>query len=108
MKQLNRIIRLRANDPPGLNKGDPNKVWFYLTIKNIAYCEVDVFEKRPKRCNDIENSDFNQSDFPFNHSMFTFSQFKLAKNFHVSKEYKGMKIRFHAVLGQEKNMFGLW
>lgn len=37
-------------------------------------------------------------DFPFNHTMFPFAQFKLAENYQDSEEYKSMKIRFHVVL----------
>lgn len=37
MKQLNNIMRMRANDPPGLYKGDPNKVWCYKTIKHVLW-----------------------------------------------------------------------
>ncbi|CAI9286374.1 unnamed protein product [Lactuca saligna] len=94
MKQLNNTRRLTANDPPSLNKGDPNKVWCYEAIENIAYGKVDVFRKRPKRNYHIRNVDFNQLDFSFNHLMFIFAQFKLAENFHNSKEYKSMKIQF--------------
>ncbi|CAI9293754.1 unnamed protein product [Lactuca saligna] len=32
MKQLNNIMRMRANDPPGLNKGDANKIVKFLSI----------------------------------------------------------------------------
>ena len=35
-RQINNILRLRQNDPPGLNKGDPNKIWCYETIEQVV------------------------------------------------------------------------
>lgn len=92
MKQLNSIMRIRANDPRGLGKVDPNKVWCYETIENVAYVEVNEFDKQPKKTYALKDSNFNKLDFPFNHSMFTFNQFKFSENFHDTKEYKSMKM----------------
>lgn len=108
MKQLNGIMRMRANDPPSLDKGDPNKVSCYETIEIVAYGKVDAVEKWPKKSYAIEDSNFNQLDFPFNHFMFTFSQFKLAENFHDTKGYKSMKIQFHAVFGKKEEKVWPW
>lgn len=44
---LSSFIRQRVNDPPGLNKGDANKLWNYETIESVAYGELDVFDKLP-------------------------------------------------------------
>lgn len=68
MKQLNGIMRIRVNGPPGPDKGDPNKVWCYETIDIVDYSEVYAFEKRSKKRYPIEDSNLNQLDF-----MFTFS-----------------------------------
>lgn len=38
-------MRMRANDPPSLDKGDPNKVSCYETIEIVAYGKVDAFKK---------------------------------------------------------------
>lgn len=102
MKQLKNITRLRANDPPSLEKGGPNKVWCYKTIKNVSYGKVDAFEKWLKKSYDIEYIDFNQLDIPFNHSMFTFGLSKLAENYQDTEEYRSMKIIFHAILGKKE------
>lgn len=72
MKQLNSIMRMRSNDPPYLKKGDPNKVWDYETIESVTYGEVNDFDKSPRKSYVIEDYDFNQLDFPVNHSMFIF------------------------------------
>lgn len=58
--------------------------------------------RNPKRSFDTENTNFNQLDFPINHQMFSYSQFKLAKSFNDKDEYKKLKIHFHAVLGKSK------
>lgn len=56
----------------------------------------------------IEDTYFNQLDFIVNHSMFTFAQFKLAENYNDPKEFKKLKIPFHAVLGKtEEDVFSL-
>ena len=44
MKQLNNNMRTRANDPPGPDKGDPNKVWCCKTIDNVTFGELDAFK----------------------------------------------------------------
>ena len=66
------MMRLRANDPPCLNKGDPNKVWCYETTESATYGKDDDFFVRPEKIYAIEDSDFNQLDFLFNHLMFIF------------------------------------
>lgn len=43
LRHLNNMMRLRVNDPPCLNKGDPNKVWCYETIESATYGENDDF-----------------------------------------------------------------
>lgn len=81
LRQVNSIMTQRINNPPGLNKGDPNKAWCYETIEIVVLDRVDEFMKRPKKSYGIENSNFNYLDFPINHLMFAFSQFKLAESF---------------------------
>lgn len=49
IKQLNNIMRIRANDPPGLDKGDPNKVWCYKTTADVVCGKVDALGKVPKK-----------------------------------------------------------
>lgn len=66
-------MRMRVNEPPGVDKGVPKKVWCYEMIKSVAYGEVDDFDKGPNKNYAIEDLDFNQVDFPINYSMFTFA-----------------------------------
>ncbi|CAI9260017.1 unnamed protein product [Lactuca saligna] len=57
-RQINSILRRRQNDPPGLNKGDPNKHWCYETIEEIVLdTKFDYFCKAPKKSYEIYNSD---------------------------------------------------
>lgn len=56
MKQLNNIMRMRENNTPSLEKGDPNKVWCYETTETMAYSEFDAFVKIPKKIYAIEDS----------------------------------------------------
>lgn len=58
--------------------------------------------KKPKKRYGIEDTNFNQFDFPKNHPILTFTQFKLAKNFKDKDEYTRLKIHFQAVLGKSK------
>lgn len=39
----------RVNDPPGFNKGDPNKNWCYETIEIVVLGKTDEFLKSPKK-----------------------------------------------------------
>lgn len=65
------ILRLRANDPPGLDKGDPTKVYHYENIEALVVSkEMHDFEKVPRRSYDIVNSNISQLDFPVNMMMF--------------------------------------
>ena len=59
LKQLNNIMRMRVNDPPGLHKGDPNKVQCYEMIESETCGQVDDFDKRPRKSYAIEDVDFN-------------------------------------------------
>lgn len=45
-RQINNILRQRANDPPGVNKGDPNKQWCYETIEIVVLAKNDEFLKK--------------------------------------------------------------
>lgn len=77
IKQLNSIMRMRANEQAGLDKVDPNKVCCYKMIENVTYGEVDAFKKRSNRSYAIKDIDF-----------------------YDTKEYKSMKIVYHVVLGK--------
>lgn len=70
-RQINNILLQIENDPPCLNKGDPNKHWHYETIEYVVLGKNDKFLKRPKKSFEIGNSEFNQLDFPINHMLFT-------------------------------------
>lgn len=48
LRRLNSIMRQRVNDPPGLNKGDPNKVWRYETIESTTFSKDEDFVVKPK------------------------------------------------------------
>lgn len=45
LRQLSSIMSQRENDPLGLKKGDPNKVWCYETIETAILDNVDEFMK---------------------------------------------------------------
>lgn len=64
--------------------------------------KLDGFLKKPKKRYGIEDTNFNQFDFPKNNPILTFTQFKLAKNFKDKDEYTRLKIHFQAVLGKIK------
>lgn len=98
--QLNNILNLRINDPPGLNKCDPKKAWYYETIEITFLDKVKEFLKKPKKSYDIGNSNFNQLHFLKNHLMFSFTQFKFDGNFKDQDEYKKLKVCFHALHGK--------
>ncbi|CAI9303010.1 unnamed protein product [Lactuca saligna] len=55
MNPLNNIMRIRANEPDGLDKGDPNKVWRYETIETMAYGEVDALRKGQRKATTLKN-----------------------------------------------------
>lgn len=93
----------KINDPPGLNKGDPNKAWCYKTIEIAVLDKVEEFLKKPKKSCDIENTNFNQLDFPINHLMFAFGHFKVSQIYKDQEEFKRLKIHFHAVLGKNED-----
>ncbi|CAI9299918.1 unnamed protein product [Lactuca saligna] len=48
LRRLNSIMRQRVNDPPGLNKGDPNKVWRYEMIESTTFSKDEDFFVKPK------------------------------------------------------------
>lgn len=58
------------NDPPGLNKGDPNKHWCSETIEIAVLGKNDDFLKSIKKSYDTKISKFNQLDFQINHLLF--------------------------------------
>ena len=58
-RKINNISRQRANDPPGVNKGDPNKQWCYETIEIVFLGKNDDFMKKTKKSYDVENLEFN-------------------------------------------------
>lgn len=64
MKQLRSIMRMKSNNPPVINKGDPNKVQCYEMNESETFGEVDDFDKRPKKSFSMKDS--NQLDFPIN------------------------------------------
>lgn len=51
-RRINNILRQRANDPPALNKGDPNKHWCYETIEIVVLGKNNEFLKKPKKSYD--------------------------------------------------------
>lgn len=80
------------NDPPGMNKSDPNKHWFYEIIEEIiSIGKFEDFHKEPKKIYEVQNSDFNQDDFPINHMMLITSQYNLVDHFNDKEEYKRKK-----------------
>lgn len=64
------------------------------------------FSKTPKNIYDIENTEFNQLDFPINLMMFRDEKFELANNFEDKEEFRRMKYCFHSVLGKTKMLYG--
>ena len=62
------------------------------------------FEKNPKKSYDIENIDFNQLDFLINHMMFIPARYQLIDKFEDKEEYKRLKLRFHAILGNKEEV----
>lgn len=58
-RQPNSIIRQRKNDPPSLNKGDPNKVWNYELIERTTFSEDEDFMVKPRKSYATENTKFN-------------------------------------------------
>lgn len=66
------------------------------------------FLKVPKKSFDIENSNFNQLDFPINHMMFVSPQYQIIDKFEDKEKYKKLKMRFHVVLGKrEEDMWSV-
>lgn len=102
LRNLNSFLRQRANDSPGLDKGDANKVLNYETIDYVAFRDTNTFEKLPKESFAIKNSLMSQLDFPFNPPMLTFVQFKLDDNFHEDENFKFLNMLLHDFLGQSE------
>lgn len=95
------IMRLRASDPPGMNKGGPSKHYNYETIEvKVASNHMYAFLKKPKQSYIVANSDMNQLDFPVNEMMFIVAQYRIAEKFNSDDEYTYIKLRFHVVLGK--------
>ncbi|CAI9263336.1 unnamed protein product [Lactuca saligna] len=65
-RKIQSILRQRANNPPGIDKGDTSKHFSYEYIEaQVLTGEMHDFEKIPKKSYPIENS-----DFPINKMMF--------------------------------------
>lgn len=102
-RQIQLILRQRANDPPGLHKGDPMKHYAYEHIEALVVTgEMHDFEKVPKKSYNTRNTNFNQLDFRINHMMFVDDQFEVAEKYKDKIEFKCMKFHFHAVLGKRE------
>lgn len=102
-RQINSILRQRHADPTGLEKGDPTKKYCYETIEQIlSLGNMYDFLKAPKKCYEIENSNFNRLDFPIDHMMFVSAHYQLMDKFEDKEEYKKLKMRFNVVLGKKE------
>lgn len=82
-------------------KRDEKFFWNIETIDDLAFCDVQEFEKEPKGSYSIDNTLVNQIDLPMCYVMFRFQQFILPCNFEETPAHKHMKIRFHANLAQD-------
>ncbi|CAI9288522.1 unnamed protein product [Lactuca saligna] len=102
-RKINSILHQRENDPPSLNKGDPNKNWCYETTEITMLGKSDKFLKMPKKSFETKNYEVNQFDFPTTHKLLTSPQFKLSDDFKNKDEYKSLKIHFHTILGKNKD-----
>lgn len=49
----------RKDDPPGLNEGDPDKLWCYETIESSTFSEEDDFSVNPRKSYATETNEFN-------------------------------------------------
>lgn len=99
-------MRQGQSDPPGLNKDDHSKYWCYETNEQVVSSrKMHDFRKFPKNSYEIENSDFNQLDFPINHMMFISARYRLVARFEDKDEYKRLKMRFNVVLGKKEEEF---
>lgn len=64
-RQIQSILRQRENDPPGI--GDPIEHYCYEYIEVVVVTEeMHDFENVPKKSFAMENTNFNQLDFPIN------------------------------------------
>lgn len=98
-RQIQSILRYRANDPPGMDKGDPIKHFCYENIEALVVTEeMHDFEKIPMKFFAIENTDFNKLNFSVNKMMFLSSQYQIADKID-REELRRMKFRIHVVLG---------
>ncbi|CAI9270136.1 unnamed protein product [Lactuca saligna] len=101
-RQIQNILRLRENDPAGMEKRDPKKLSSYKNIKaRVAFNHLYAFEKKPKKSYSITNTDMNQVDFPINKMMFIMAQYKIIENLDNEDAYIHMKLRFDVVVGKE-------
>ncbi|KAL7617007.1 hypothetical protein Lser_V15G03290 [Lactuca serriola] len=104
LRQVQSIMRQRANDPPTMNKGDPAKLYSYETIESkVMGSHLYEFEKKPRRSYDVANSDRCQLVFPINEMMFVTTRYKISEKFKNADEYISMKIRFHVVLAKDQD-----
>lgn len=59
LRQLNRILMQMKDNPLGLNKGNPNKVWCCETIESSTFSEEDDFSVNPRKSYATETNEFN-------------------------------------------------
>lgn len=90
LRHLDRVTMQGNDDPHGLNKSDPNKVWNYFVIQSIIFSEYDDFSIKSRKCYATDNIDFNQLEFPINYSLFVFPRFKLTDNYKDKEDFKNM------------------
>ena len=70
-QHIQSTLRLRQNDPPTLNKGDPRKLHSYENIEVVVvHGEMHDFEKKPKKSYADNNSNMNRLDFSNNKMMY--------------------------------------
>ena len=87
------VMALHAQDPPGLEKGDPTKQYNYETIEaKVTFDYMYSFEKVPNKSCVVTNIDASQLNFPVNE--FIMPQFKAEIICKDMNEGKLMKIRF--------------
>ena len=90
-RQIQSILRKRANTSPGIDKGDPSKHYCYENTEALVVTgEMHDIEKVPKKSFAIEKTDFNRLDFPINKMMFLTSQYQITDKFDREK-FKRLK-----------------
>lgn len=59
-RHIQSILQLHESDRPGLEKGDPKKLYSYRNIEAmVVYSEMHDLEKVPKKSYATENFDLN-------------------------------------------------